>query len=248
MGLSVIASLVIRNALTREGLRRILSDSGFEIAQSTAEVEDLAIEPHVDNHIIVVDYSWIHNDLSHEIDAIIARFPKSKLVVIKEKFDLDLMARAFSAGAHGYILQDVPYESFVAMMQLVSMGEKVAPSKLIDTLQDLYAAGTQVERVNGVAHFDLNERERDILDRLVMGRPNKLIARELGISEASVKVAVKAIFRKLSVKNRTQAAIMARESGLISSGLMSSVDKIAMMASMLFAASRFAFENLPTIV
>ena len=95
------------------------------------------------------------------------------------------------------------------------MDEKVAPSELIDAV---VVNPSMIHKMDGhasVEDFALSDREKNILQRLTVGQPNKSISRELNVSEAAVKVAIQSIFRKMSVKNRTQAALMAKEYGII---------------------------------
>lgn len=234
MELSVIASLVVKNALAREGLRRILTDGGYNVAQSIEDIDELV---DTDSHIIIVDQAIMEHDGIDRISELVGRFDRARLVVLTENFDFDTMSRIFAAGGYGYVLNDVPYQAFLAKMQLVAMGEKVAPADLIDTLQDLHPS--DVREVNGadLARFDLTVREQDILRGLVMGLPNKVISRELGVSEATVKLAVKTIFRKLSVRNRTQAAILAQEKGLFVERLVSRTGAKAALALILSCAA-----------
>ena len=213
MELPVVASLVVKNALAREGLRRILTDGGYIVAQSIEDVDELV---DTDSHIIIIDQAIIEHDGVDQISELIGRFDRSRLVILTENFHFETMSRIFAAGAYGYVLNDVPYQAFLAKMQLVAMGEKVAPADLIDTLHDLLPTDGRDDPSADLVRFDLSAREQDILRGLVMGLPNKLISRELGVSEATVKLAVKTIFRKLSVRNRTQAAILAQEKGLFS--------------------------------
>lgn len=214
MELSGSASLVMSNALTREGLSRILSDSGFNIAQSISSIDEIVDCDDYNKHIIVVDYTWHEKTIDRDIQYLLTRFPKSKLVILRDDFDINILSRIFFAGAHGYIIKDIAYQAFIAKMHLILMDEKVAPSNLIDSLSSTSFGESSCEDNTSVLDLGLSEREKDILQRLVMGQPNKLISRELHISEASVKVAVQSIFRKMSVKNRTQAAIMAKEHGI----------------------------------
>lgn len=208
-----VTSLVVRNALVREGLRRIMVDHGFEIAQCVAHPLDFVPSNTRNKHIVVFDGSLLSASGPEEIGAILPTPSNVQLVLLKDLFDFDLMNRAFSAGFRAYILQDVPFETFLTMIKLVSLGEKVAPTELINVLQDMPSAHSRDARANIVRAFGLGDREKQILDCLVMGLPNKVIARELDVSEATVKVTIKGIFRKMSVSNRTQAAILARESG-----------------------------------
>jgi len=95
------------------------------------------------------------------------------------------------------------------------MDEKVAPSELIDAVVVNPSMIHKMDGHGSVEDFALSDREKNILQRLTVGQPNKSISRELNVSEAAVKVAIQSIFRKMSVKNRTQAALMAKEYGII---------------------------------
>ncbi len=215
MELSGSTSLVISNALTREGLSRILSDSGFNIAQSISSIDEIIDCHDHDQHIIIVDYTWNEKSIDTDIQNIINKFPKSKLVILRDDFDLNILLRIFFAGAHGYIIKDIAHQAFIAKMHLILMDEKVAPSNLIDSISTTSLRISSFEDDEISMDFGLNEREKDILQRLIMGQPNKLISRELGVSEATVKVSIQSIFRKMSVNNRTQAAILANECKII---------------------------------
>lgn len=215
MELSGSASLVMSNALTREGLSRILSGNGFCVVQSISDIGDITDCEDHDRHIIIVDYSYYDDKIDGDIQNILHRFPRSKLVILGDDFDIKMLSHVFDAGAHGYIIKNITYQAFIAKMHLVLMNEKVAPSNLIDAIIDASFKGAPIEEDVPCLTHGLSAREQDILQRLVMGQPNKLISRELGVSEATVKVAVQSIFRKMSVKNRTQAAIMAKDSKMI---------------------------------
>lgn len=211
MDCPIPTSLVVKSALTREGLRRILIDNGFGVVQAIASPDDLDIDQLNGAHIVLYDGSLLApgTDLT-PLTGLMTAAPGCRMVLLAETFDFDLMNRAFAAGVHGYILQDIPYQSFLVMVQLVSLGEKVAPRELIDSLSDRPNLPLERQASDVAALYGLVERECEILECLVMGMPNKLISRRLGVSEATVKLHVKTIFRKMSVSNRTQAAMMAR--------------------------------------
>jgi two-component system nitrate/nitrite response regulator NarL len=205
---SVPVSLIIRSALAREGLKRILIDNGFEVRQSVAQTDAIDKSLCKDEQIVIFDSALLPADLTSALRAIIADHPGIRLVLLNDTFDFELMSQAFSAGIHAYVLHDIQFETLLSIIQLVSLGEKVAPTELIDHLRNISPTTREPD-----AHKfqNLTERERTILDCLIMGMPNKLISRETGVSEATVKLTIKSLFRKLEVKNRTQAAILARE-------------------------------------
>lgn len=210
-------SLLVRNALLREGLGRLLTDNDFSIVQSIDSANELNFDFDAEDHIIIMDYVLDDRSSLKDTIPILGRFSQSKSVVLADKFEFSTMRKIFLAGANGYILNEVPYKNFVAMIHLVSMGENIFPSEFKEIINLVDIKDKQSTNDNIVSdEFSLSDRDIRILNGLSLGLSNKMISRELEISEASVKVAMKAIFRKLSVHNRTQAAILAREIDLLS--------------------------------
>ncbi|WP_162937630.1 LuxR C-terminal-related transcriptional regulator [Indioceanicola profundi] len=118
----------------------------------------------------------------------------------------------FEAGADGCLTKDRSVEALAQAMRLVAMGEKVFPSELMRLLREApYSEATNV-RMSG-----LSGRETQILRALLDGESNKVIANALRIREATVKVHLKSLMRKLKVTNRTQAAMWAMNNGMASS-------------------------------
>jgi two-component system nitrate/nitrite response regulator NarL len=198
-------ALVGRNPIDREGLERILAGGGFNIVQSVADPSHLTRE--YGGQLLIVCEGSFEPESSEAIVELRMRFPDAKLAVLRASFEFDEMVAAFRAGAHGYILTETPCASFVTSLRLVAMGEKVMPSDLVDTLPLLRIASSNAEACRALTEAKLSTREAEILDCLVMGWPNKMISRRLSISDGTVKLHVKTIFRKLQVCNRTQAAI-----------------------------------------
>ncbi|HEX7871600.1 MAG TPA: response regulator transcription factor [Sphingobium sp.] len=211
----VRVALLARNAIVREGLKRILADEDFEITESVdhpSRLEDLSPHGAKGADLIVVDNGADDGELDN-IRTLHERFPNARLVLLSDEFDMDTMATAFRMGAHGYIVKEISCAPLIGSLQLVAMGEKVMPTRLADEfpLQMSYA---HHDGERGLADAHLSTREVEILQCLIMGHPNKIISRQLEISEATVKVHVKAILRKLHVQNRTQAAIWAVNRGV----------------------------------
>jgi len=208
-------ALLGRNTLVREGLRHILSENRFNVLVSSDDLAELrsTISDHAGNSIILlIDQSY----RAYEEDEILllrSQGVSTKLVFLVERLDLENLIECFRLGAHGYIVKNVGCESLLGSLQLVALGEKVLPGELVDKLTDFThppgpAAGAEA------LGDTLSTRETEILRCLIVGLPNKVIARRLELSEATVKVHVKGILRKLDVRNRTQAAIYAFNHGL----------------------------------
>lgn len=188
--------------------------------------------------MVIVD-SGIDRGETGEIELLHGRFPESRLVVLSEQFDYDSMKRAFGAGAHGYLVKDIAVEPLTRSLRLVASGEKVMPSQLVDELAHRMVDEPQVLARRALEEAHLSLREAQILGCLVLGYPNKVISRRLAITEATVKVHVKAVLRKLNVRNRTQAAILAINGNLDDStgnGLINLEDHGGVMGPLLHAA------------
>lgn len=210
-------SIVCPNSLVKEGLSRILSEDCFKVRNSFHDagpfLSDAPGHAFVrDGEIIVFEGSGA--DVERHIAALRERLPNCRLVLLADNFNFDRMTSVFRAGADGYLVKDIECRSLVESLKLIACGEKVLPSQLVKHLPP--NSGMAEAELNDGADLlaTLSERELGTLRCLIMGYPNKVIAYRLDISEATVKVHVKAILRKLGVQNRTQAAIRAVNSGL----------------------------------
>lgn len=214
--MATAVSLAIRNALVREGVRRILSDSWFDIVETVDNLDelDLALPPTSEARILVIDRSLLGPDGATTVATTQARFPNTRIVTLVDSFDFPQMVAIYAAGAYAYFLDHVPYQSLVAMMQMVAIGQRVAPPELVDLLDKMLLVTNSPPQRTSTDSYNLNPRERSVLTHLGQGLPNKAIARDLGVSESAMKATVKSILKKLGVQNRTQAAVMARELAL----------------------------------
>ncbi|MFC0588213.1 LuxR C-terminal-related transcriptional regulator [Novosphingobium aquiterrae] len=199
--------------ISREGLAHFLRSDGFEVLESGCVVEDVVASN--TNFLVVVDEpdSSLQPGTVAEIKALSTwALP----VVLAERFDLNAMSECFMAGAQGYIVKSIRSQPLITALRLAAQGERVVPSDLVDALAFRPASkAIQVRSSSETNAANLSPRERDVLCCLMAGYPNKIIARQLEVCEATVKVHVKAILRKLKVRNRTQAAIWASSNGLI---------------------------------
>ena len=212
-------ALLSRNNLVREGLRRILNDESFSVNQSLEESSHLLeISAQEEKPKLIVIDSGQDNDLDSNVKKLQDRFPSARIVILSDNFDFDHMVSAFRAGVHGFIVKQIACEPLIGSLKLVAMGEKVMPSELVHQLPERLVSASDGFTGKVSLTEMLSDREVETLRCLVMGYSNKHIARRLEISEATVKVHVKAILRKLHVQNRTQAAIWAVNRGIVLSG------------------------------
>jgi DNA-binding NarL/FixJ family response regulator len=142
-------------------------------------------------------------------------------VLILTTFDLDEYAFAgLRAGASGFLLKDVPPADLIAGIRAVAAGDAVVSPRITRELLNRYASvlpsGEQVDADD--LHpilAKLTERERDVMLSLARGLSNAEIARELFLSEATVKTHVTRILGKLELRDRVQAVVLAYENGLV---------------------------------
>ncbi|MCA0962794.1 response regulator transcription factor [Salipiger bermudensis] len=117
----------------------------------------------------------------------------------------EIAEEALELGAAGFVPKTLPAKSLVNAVRFMAMGEQYAPIAFM-------TAAEEVEE-HPLAK-SLTKREMEVLKGLTEGKSNKEIARDLEITEPTIKLHVKTLYRKLDVNNRTQAAIVARDAGI----------------------------------
>ena len=207
--------LVGGSSIVREGLRRLLSSQHRQILYTGAKLDEFCFSGMADPACLLLliedqDKEWNGAALAEVRE----QCPAARIAILANKFDFDTMLDAFRAGAEGYLINDLSCERLGGYLDLIALGEKIFPSQLAQQLIDQSATCEEVPNAVSIDGANLSARELEILQRLIAGLPNKVISRQLSISEATVKVHVKAVLRKLRVSNRTQAAIWAASQGL----------------------------------
>lgn len=217
MSQKVAISLLAKNEIAREGLVKILSGENFQIGVSVSDVSGLLdprgrIERDDPDHVIVID-----GGSQFGLDAcrrLAAQRTQVRLALLLEHYAFEDVVEAFQIGADGVIIKEISCAPLTGSIRLVAMGEKVFPSQLVTNLTSWMPAAVAGDWKNSAASVGLSDREIEILESIMAGMANKVIARQFGICEATVKVHVKAILRKLGVENRTQAATWGVKNGL----------------------------------
>lgn len=207
-------AIVGKNEIVREGLKRILIEEDFLIDGTVSKAIDLDDDLNSDT-LIIVDATDIDDGLV-TCNEIKRRFPSCRIVIMANEFGLQDVSRAFTTGAvDSYVVKQISCRPLASTLRLTALGEKVLPSQIAALLGDVRAGCSARLWVVGIASSNLSMREVDILRCLVEGEPNKMISRRLQIADATVKVHIKSILRKLHVSNRTQAAIWAMKHGMV---------------------------------
>ena len=135
------------------------------------------------------------------------QLPTLPIVVASGQDDALTIRSVLAAGAAGFVPKSERVEVLLNALRLVLAGGVYVPARSLD-------APAQVAPSPAAAAALLTPRQRDVLRALSRGQPNKLIARELGLTEGTVKIHIAAILRALQARNRTEAVVHARELGL----------------------------------
>lgn len=134
--------------------------------------------------------------------------PDSRVVLFTSFSDREGIVAALDAGAIGYLLKDAEPEELHAAIRAAARGEAPLAPKAAAVLLSARSERTTAGDV------ELTPRERDVLELVIAGHPNKQIARKLGISEKTVKGHLTNVFQRIGVSDRTQAALWAERIGL----------------------------------
>lgn len=209
--------ILCKNAIVMEGLGRILADNEFHVSRCLNLDEILHCKVYGQAadcvQINLIDSLCLQLDTG-TLTLLKESEPSAYSVILADKFDFDKMMDGFQNGALAYIVKEISSERLVGTLRLVAAGEPVLPPQLMDFLRStsISCDGKSVEKPLDAAV--LSDREFQILRWLIVGHPNKVISQRMDISEATVKVHVKSILRKLNVRNRTQAAIWGANHGI----------------------------------
>jgi DNA-binding NarL/FixJ family response regulator len=211
--------LVDDEELVRFGLRTVLEAAGdFEVVGEAGNGADgVAAARELRPDVVLIDIRMPVMDGLTATQRILA-LPDPPQVAVLTTFHLDeYVYAALAAGAAGFLLKDTPPREIAAAVRAVADGTATLSPAVTATLIDSYverkAAPRRAAALERVAQ--LSDREREVLRLLGTGQPNAELARRLFVSEATVKTYVSRLLTKLDLTNRTQAAILAHEAGLL---------------------------------
>jgi two-component system, NarL family, nitrate/nitrite response regulator NarL len=216
--------LIGPHALLREGLSHILGDAHFRVVASAASIEDLAasVGQKNDRLFLIIESNGDANIALAQIKSFKEQHPDGRVAVLGSRERSAEMVAAFQAGANVYFDSEEKSDALIKALELVMLGETILPPELLFYIRHpqgeeryqriehyQHDPGQRIAAVAELEWPQLSFRENSILRCIVEGASNKVIARKIDITEATVKVHVKAILRKVRVRNRTQAAIWA---------------------------------------
>jgi len=193
------------HAVVRQGLRTFLDlQDDIEVVGEAADgAEAVEQAARLEADIVLVDLVMPGVDGLEALHALRERAPTTRAIVLSSFIDDEKLFPAVRAGAAGYLLKDVQPHELVAAIRTVHAGGALLHPKVASRL------------LEEMTSDPLTPREREVLSLIGRGMANKVIARELALSEKTVKAHVSSILAKLGVTDRTQAALYAVRAGLV---------------------------------
>jgi DNA-binding NarL/FixJ family response regulator len=206
--------------LVRAGFCVILEAAGFTVAGEAADgaqAVELAARERPD--VVLMDIRMPVMDGLEATRLIKAAGSGAPKVVILTTFDLDdYVYEALRAGASGFLLKDAPRADLAAAVRIAAAGDALLAPSVTRRLIEAFARRPASVAPSPSRLASLTPRERDILLLVARGRNNTEIARELVVSEATVKTHIGHLLAKLDLRDRVQAVILAYETGAVIPG------------------------------
>lgn len=198
--------------LFRKGVAQLLAlDSGFRMAGEAASgAEGLELAKQLKPDLILLDLNMKDMNGIETLRAMRAAELDARVIVLTVSDHEEDLVSALRAGADGYLLKDMEPEDLLAHLRSAAQGRMVLSSSLTGKLAHALRQDSQPKPPDQAG---LTDREREILTLIASGMSNKLIARELDITEGTVKVHVKNLLKKLNLRSRVEAAVWAVEHG-----------------------------------
>jgi DNA-binding NarL/FixJ family response regulator len=204
----ITVMVVDDHAVVRAGLTRVLgtaSDVSI-VAQAASGPEALELLDHVMPDVILMDVSMPGMDGILTTRAILAEHPEACVVALTSFGDRERVMAMVDAGARGYLVKDGDPDELTRAIRAAAQGES--------PLAPVAASALLRSRQVRACLDDLTVREREVLELLAAGLPNRVIGAQLGVTEATVKAHLTRVYTRLGVTDRVSAAMRARELGL----------------------------------
>lgn len=180
---------------------------GAEIDVATAADLDQAIDVYKKRgpfDLVLLDYNMPGMNRLEGLKKMLSQSPSPLVALISGEAPRAVVQEAIASGAIGFLPKTMPAKSLVNAVRFMAAGEQFVPLELL----------TPTEKSGHPLVQNLTKRELEVLQGLTNGKSNKEIARDLGLSEPTIKLHVKNLYRKIGAANRTQAALLAREAKL----------------------------------
>ncbi len=207
--------LIDDHALFRVGLLELLERRGIEVVDAVGDSDvGLRLTRDCAPDVVLLDLRMPGPGGLKILKQIRDEEMDRRVAILTTSTEEQDLITSLQAGANGYLLKDMEPDELVAALTDIVAGKTVVAPELTGILARAVRQEPAPAAPAQASHSELTPREQEILCHLAAGQSNKAIARELGISDGTVKLHVKAILRKLAVHSRVEAAVMAVEQGL----------------------------------
>jgi two-component system nitrate/nitrite response regulator NarL len=210
--MSTSTILLVGPRLFRAGLKSLLDGAQFRVTGEIGELVAVNGTAPPDPDIALLEAPGEPSSTLDALQRLNGIFPDASTVILSDRVCMATLAGCLAAGASGFLTKDISPDALLRSLQLVALGEKVFPTYLAGLLVHGVPERGQL-RVAADNSCGLSSREIETLQCLLRGESNKLIAKRLSISEATIKVHMKSVLRKIKAHNRTQAAMWAISHG-----------------------------------
>jgi two-component system nitrate/nitrite response regulator NarL len=202
------ALVVDDHPLVRKGIAQLLAmDPALMIAgEARDQAEALAAVARLRPALVLLDLNLAGVSGFETLHMLRARWPRTPVLVLTVSDAEEDLVAALKGGAAGYLLKDMEPEEILREIRRALQGDVVLSPRLAPVLARAFSPGARRAECDGLL---MTGRERQIVRRVAQGKSNKLVARELGIAEGTVKVHIKRILRKLALHSRADIAVWA---------------------------------------
>ena len=194
------------HSLIREAVTQVLEQEQDVSVESVPDLTEALqrLKDQKDFDIVLLDYAMPGMNGLEGLNKTISVANPTPVAVFSGVMSRTMVEAALEAGASGYVPKTLPSKSILNALRFMVSGEIYVPLEF-----------SQQETLEDKNVYSLSNRERQVLSGICEGKSNKEIALDLGLQEVTIKLHVKTLSKKLSAKNRTHAAMIAKERNLV---------------------------------
>jgi two-component system nitrate/nitrite response regulator NarL len=211
---SIRVLIIDDHTLFRSGIKLLLQrQTGFDVVGEAGNgLEGVKDAKRLKPDVVLLDLHMPDISGLETIPLLKDEAPQAQIIMLTVSEDADDLLDALRIGARGYLLKNIDADFLLESIRRAAKGESVMSPQMAGKLADVLRGPV---KDNAATTGKLSPREREIITKLARGDSNKEIARELELSESTVKIHVQGILRKLNLASRVQAAVYAVEHGMV---------------------------------